>query len=81
MAEKKKYYVVWRGRKTGIFNTWAECEQQTKGFQGASFKSFPSLAEAEKAFKRGKLAILLPLKGKLQLPTRLVEVVKHRKNL
>ncbi|MGJ7922398.1 ribonuclease H1 domain-containing protein [Neobacillus sp. LXY-4] len=54
MAEKKKYYVVWRGRKTGIFNTWAECEEQTKGFQGASFKSFPTLDEAKKAFEGGK---------------------------
>lgn len=64
MAEKKKYYVVWRGRKTGIFNTWAECEQQTKGFQGASFKSFPSLAEAEKAFKGGKSSYSGVTKGK-----------------
>ncbi|WP_445486948.1 ribonuclease H1 domain-containing protein [Niallia sp. 03133] len=51
---KKKYYVVWNGRKTGIFSTWAECEKQTKGFQGASFKSFPSLEEAQDAFSQGK---------------------------
>lgn len=49
----KKYYVVWNGRKTGIFSTWAECEKQIKGFKGASFKSFPTLEEAEKAFKQG----------------------------
>ncbi|MEZ2716480.1 ribonuclease H1 domain-containing protein [Niallia circulans] len=48
----KKYYVVWNGRKTGIFSTWAECERQTKGFKGASFKSFPTLEEAENAFKQ-----------------------------
>lgn len=48
----KKYYVVWNGRKTGVFSTWAECEKQTKGFKGASFKSFPTLEEAEKAFKQ-----------------------------
>ena len=35
----KKYYAVRAGRKTGIF--------QTTGFKGASFKSFPTLAEAE----------------------------------
>ncbi|KAB7671216.1 viroplasmin family protein [Bacillus sp. B1-b2] len=50
----KKYYVVWKGFKPGIFQTWAECEKQTKGFKGASFKSFPSLAEAEKAFAKGR---------------------------
>lgn len=50
---KQKYYVVWKGRKPGIYKTWAECERQTKGFQGASFKSFPTLAEAEQAYKQG----------------------------
>ncbi len=54
---KKKYYVVWSGRKTGIFNTWAECEKQVKGFQGARFKSFESKAEAEAAFSNGKAPI------------------------
>ncbi|HLO11988.1 MAG TPA: ribonuclease H family protein, partial [Pseudoneobacillus sp.] len=49
----KKYYVVWNGRKTGIFETWAECEEQTKGFQGARFKSFSSLEEATTALKGG----------------------------
>ncbi len=54
MANKKKHYVVWAGRKTGVFDSWAECEKQTKGFQGASFKSFPSLEEAQQAFAGGK---------------------------
>lgn len=53
----KKYYVVWNGRKKGIFSTWAECEKQTKGFQGASFKSFPTLLEAEEAFQKGKNSV------------------------
>ena len=49
----KKYYAVRAGRKTGIFETWDECRAQTTGFKGASFKSFPTLAEAE-AYMRGK---------------------------
>jgi len=49
----KKYYVVWNGRKPGIYRTWAECEKQTKGFKGAAFKSYQSLEEAEKAFNQG----------------------------
>lgn len=53
---KKKYYVVWKGRKTGIFPTWAECEAQVKGYTGARFKSFPSKAEAEEAFATGTAA-------------------------
>ncbi|MCZ2127099.1 MAG: ribonuclease H family protein [Anaerolineales bacterium] len=46
----KKYYVVWRGRKTGVFATWTECEAQVKGFAGAQYKSFASLAEADAAY-------------------------------
>ncbi len=47
---KQKYYVVWKGRKTGIFTTWVECEAQVKGYVGAEYKSFGSLTEAEAAF-------------------------------
>ena len=46
----QKYYVVWKGRKTGIFTTWAECEKQVKGFVGAQFKSFESEALADAAY-------------------------------
>lgn len=47
---KQKYYVVWKGRKTGIFASWAECEKQVKGFVGAQFKAFGSEPEAEAAY-------------------------------
>ncbi|WKZ35610.1 MAG: ribonuclease H family protein [Anaerolineales bacterium] len=47
---KQKYYVVWKGRKTGIFTSWAECEKQVKGFVGAQYKAFGSAAEAETAY-------------------------------
>lgn len=43
----KKVYAVRNGRKTGIFNTWAECQKQTSGFSGAEFKSFTTRAGAE----------------------------------
>lgn len=49
---KKKYYAVKKGRQTGIFETWSECQRQVIGFAGASFKSFPSIEEAE-AFLSG----------------------------
>ena len=51
MAQKQKYYVVWKGRKPGIFTSWAECEKQVKGFAGAQYKSFDSLKEAEAAYR------------------------------
>lgn len=47
---KQKYYVVWKGRKTGVFTSWAECEKQVKAFVGAQFKAFESEADADAAF-------------------------------
>lgn len=49
MAKKQKYYVVWRGHKTGVFPTWAECKAAISDFQGAQYKSFLSLEQATKA--------------------------------
>lgn len=46
----KKYYVVWKGREAGIFNTWDKCKAQVDAFSGAKYKSFPTLDEAESAF-------------------------------
>ena len=52
-AGSKKYYVVWTGRRTGVFTTWADCEAQVKGAAGARFKAFATRAEAEAAFRAG----------------------------
>ena len=46
-----KFYVVWMGRKTGIFTTWEECADQVKGFTGAEYKAFNSRLAAEQAFR------------------------------
>lgn len=51
LAKKPKFYVVWKGRKTGVFETWAEAEEQVKGFETAQYKSFESRKEADDAFK------------------------------
>lgn len=53
MAKGKKFYVVWNGRNPGIFDTWAECEKQVKGFEAARFKGFESEKEAIEAFSAG----------------------------
>ena len=47
-----KYYAVKKGRNIGIFNTWDECLESTKGFPGAIFKSFNSEEEAKAFFRR-----------------------------
>ena len=46
---KKKFYVVWKGRKTGVFTSWNVCKKQITGFEGAEYKSFANLDEAETA--------------------------------
>jgi ribonuclease HI len=47
---KKKFYVVWKGRQTGIFETWEECKAQVHEFPQAKYKSFKTLSEAKEAF-------------------------------
>ena len=49
MSKQQKFYVVWQGKQTGVFTSWADCEAQVKGVEGAKYKSFPTRAEAEAA--------------------------------
>ena len=43
---KKKSYAVRKGHKTGLFNTWAECQKATAGYSGAEFRGFTEKEEA-----------------------------------
>ena len=47
---KSKYYVVWEGHQSGIFDTWDKCKRQVDGYTGAKYKGFTTLEEAQKAF-------------------------------
>lgn len=47
----KKYYVVWEGKKRGIFTSWNVCKKNIDGYAGAKYKSFADKELAEKAFK------------------------------
>jgi len=49
MGKKQKYYVVWKGVSPGIYTSWTDCQLQTKGYDGAQYKSFDTLEEAEHA--------------------------------
>jgi ribonuclease HI len=49
MAARKKYYVVWKGRKKGIYSTWDECAAQVSGYVGAQYMAFDSQEQAEAA--------------------------------
>ena len=48
---KQKFYVIWKGRRPGIYNSWAVAEEQVRGFAGAQYKAFGSREEAESAFR------------------------------
>jgi ribonuclease HI len=75
MKTKKKWYVVWQGALTGVFDTWDECKALVDGYAGARYKSFGSKAEALSAYaagasaavpktaiaKQGKLAVKGPI--------------------
>ncbi len=50
MSKRNKYYVVWVGRKTGIFSSWEECKESVDKFENAIYKSFDSLPQAQEAF-------------------------------
>ncbi|NKI31373.1 viroplasmin family protein [Croceivirga thetidis] len=47
---KKKFYVVWKGKRPGIYESWDDCQAQIKGVKGAQYKSFSEFADAKKAF-------------------------------
>ncbi|KAJ1384586.1 Ribosomal protein L9/RNase H1, N-terminal [Sesbania bispinosa] len=45
--QRKKTYVVFRGRRPRIYSSWVECHKQVNGFTGCLFRSYSSLEEAE----------------------------------
>ena len=50
--QKAKFYVVWQGRESGIYDSWAACEAQVKGV-AAKYKGFATREEAERALDDG----------------------------
>ncbi len=52
MGKTKKYYVVWKGKKPGIYNTWEACKAMISGFEDAQYKAFPTHREAQVAFDK-----------------------------
>ncbi len=51
MSKSQKYYVVWKGRRPGVYDSWDEAKRQVDGFVGAQYKAFPNPIEAQAAFK------------------------------
>lgn len=54
MAKRKKnFYVVKKGRMTGIFDNWNDCKKAVDGFSGAEYKGFSNEYDA-KAYLEGR---------------------------
>lgn len=49
-----KIYAVRKGRKTGLFHSWPECQKQVSAFPGAEFKSFKNQQDAQIYLKQGQ---------------------------
>lgn len=45
--KKTRFYAVRNGWHEGVFKSWEECQEQTKGYSGAEYKSFGTKEEAE----------------------------------
>ena len=50
MAKKEKFYVVWKGKRPGVYTTWDDCKAAISGYKGAQYKSFPTFDQAKKAY-------------------------------
>lgn len=48
-----KWYVVWSGRETGVFDSWDECRLSIENFKGARYKSFATQSQALRAYEEG----------------------------
>lgn len=49
-GHKKNYFVVCRGRITGILDGWPQCEASISGFSNAKFKGYETHDDAQKAW-------------------------------
>ncbi len=56
---KKKFYVVWVGKQTGVFTDWSVVQPLVAGYPGAKHKSYPSMEDAKKALASGAPAARL----------------------
>ncbi|MQL89695.1 hypothetical protein Taro_022275 [Colocasia esculenta] len=46
-----KCYVVWVGRRPGVYYSWYECYEQVNGYPGARYKGFATVEEGNMAFR------------------------------
>lgn len=59
-----KYYAVKKGKVPGIYMSWNDCKAMVDGYQGAVYKSFKTIEEAEKFITGEKIISGMKASGK-----------------
>jgi ribonuclease HI len=73
----QKYYVVWAGRKPGVFDNWPSALASVDKFTGAKYKAFPSRTEAEQAYRDGSSAHIVRRTGNKPSPSKAERSAAH----
>jgi viroplasmin and RNaseH domain-containing protein len=45
------WYVVFHGRKSGVYESWKVCSEYVIGFSGAAFQSYSTRMQADEAYE------------------------------
>ncbi|WP_218418113.1 RNase H1/viroplasmin domain-containing protein [Alteromonas lipotrueae] len=73
-TSKYAAYVVFKGRKPGVYKTWKETKALVNSYSGNRYQGFPSLAEAKRAYRRflddGKIVLKAKRKTKQKKPLK-----------
>jgi len=51
--DKNRFFVVWKGIKPGIYESWQECQEHIRGYPNARYKGFKTYEGAKKAYEEG----------------------------
>jgi hypothetical protein len=51
-ACKMKWYVVFKGRRPGVYNTWVKCSEVVSGFRGNLYQGFNNEEAAVQALEK-----------------------------
>lgn len=76
---KNKYYVVWKGHKKGIFESWNDCKSAITNFSNAKYKSFKSYEEAKFAYENPDKYIDIEDMNDIEIPCIVVDA-SHLRN-
>jgi viroplasmin and RNaseH domain-containing protein len=67
------WYVVYRGKKPGVYETWASCSEQVNGYKKNSYKSFPCKEETVASYFEYMGCQYLGMDDKSTVPVVLIQ--------